>query len=127
MFTIFYSFFFCFLPPHLSSRSCNAPVVSSSLTLVGSRCAGLENTPTSVVLCSRGGILWGHLDVPGIISTEHLVFAPPFFWSTTTLSVAKSFPVEQMIMFHCFVCAQPWLCHVTSHFNPHWLSCQQYI
>lgn len=34
--------------------SCNAPLVRSSVALVGSRCAGQEYTPTSALLCSRG-------------------------------------------------------------------------
>lgn len=46
-----------FVSPHLSSRNCNTPFVHSSVTLVRSRCAGLEYTPTSALLCSRGGIL----------------------------------------------------------------------
>lgn len=48
--------FFCSLSPHLSSRSCNAPFALGSVTLVGSRCAGREYTPTSALL-SRGGIV----------------------------------------------------------------------
>lgn len=49
-------FSFC-LSLHLSSRSCNAPFVRGSVTLVGSRCAGQEYTPTSALFCSRGGIV----------------------------------------------------------------------
>lgn len=57
MFIIFYSFFFCSLSLHLSSKSCNAPFMCSSVALVESRCVGQEYTPTSALLCSRGGIL----------------------------------------------------------------------
>lgn len=127
MFTDFYSFLFCSLSPHLSSRSRNAPFMCSSVTLVGSRCAGLEYTPTSALLCSRGGILAPTGGCPWDNRHGTSCYWPFFFLFRAMLSVVKSFPVEKMIMFACFVCSQPWLCHVTSHFSPHWLSCQQYI
>lgn len=120
------NFFFCsFSLPHLSSRSCNAPFVHGSVTLVGSRCSGLEYTPTSALLCSRGGIL-APTGCPWDNWHRTSCYWPLFFlvqrWLLWSLSLWK-----KMIMFSCFVCAQPWPCHVTSHFNPHWLSCQQYI
>lgn len=118
------SFFFHSFSPRLSSSSCNAPFVRSSVTLVGSRCAGLEYTPTSALLCSRGGIL-APTGCPWDNWHRTSCYWPSFFGAM--LSVVKSFPVEKIIMFSCFVCVRPWLCHVTSHFNPHWLSCQQYI
>lgn len=56
VFIVFYSLFFCSLCLHLASKSCNAPFVRSSVALVRSRCAGQEYTPTSALMCSRGGI-----------------------------------------------------------------------
>lgn len=88
------NFFICsFSLPHLSSRSCNAPFVHGSVTLVGSRCSGLEYTPTSALLCSRGGIL-APTGCPWDNWHRTSCYWPLFFFGAT-LAVVKSFPVEK--------------------------------
>lgn len=103
-------------------RSCNASFAHSSVTLVGSQCAGLEFTPTSARLYGRRGTL-APLGRPWDNWQRTSCYWPSFFFVlSSSLSLWK-----KMIIFPGFVRAQPWLCHVTSHFDPHRLSCQQHI
>lgn len=116
-------FFFCSLSPHLSSRSSNAPFVRSSVTLGGSRCAGLEYTPTSALLCSRGGILaptgcpWDNWHRTSCYW--------PLFWCNSDCYEVFPFGKNDYVLLLCLCSTLAVSCD--SHFNPHWLSCQQYI
>lgn len=108
------SFHPSFLP--FSAKDCNAQYVHSSIS-VRSWCAGLELTPTSASLRSRRGVVAS----PG---------CPLDNWDRTScycLLFGATVNEKNSRVFPGFVCVQPWLCHVTSHFNTLWLSCQQYV